>query len=155
VKTAAPSLVVSRTLTVVTLLRGGKLHSETALEASRKNLFHRLGIKFFKEFATSLHWQPNSYDVRNYLGGQKVSGEIWLHSENYFFKLSQDFRKDEGSGESALYARRCFGLKDFGANSQPYWMPTELLENVTGARDWFLDLRQTISQTMLAATGEE
>jgi hypothetical protein len=155
VKTAAPSLVVSRQLTVVTLLQGGKLHSETSLEAARKNLFHRLGIRFFKEFATALHMQPKAYEVRNYLGGQKVSGEIWLHTESYFFKLSQDFRKDEGSGESALYVRRCFGLKDFGANSESHWMPTEYLENVAAARDWFLDLRQSISQKMLAATGEE
>lgn len=146
-KTAAPNLVVTRNVTVKTLLEGLPIHGRGELEGARRTLFHKLARRFFYDLAIQLRLSPKDFDVSNYYMGAETSGEIWLHTTRLFLQMSQDYIREPFSSTSSEYikqgpvkVRRCFGIRDFPkADVQIYWMPLITLQSVEETRDWVLN----------------
>ena len=149
-KSAARNLVVTRSVSVRSLLEGLPIHGQ--LEGARKQLFHRLGFKFWKELAIALRMPPTEYLIRIEEMSQDSSGEVWLHTKGLFLRMSQDFMDTAYSDVyrhnihhdadcGAVSIRKCFGLSDYGRNQTEYWMPSAALENVETAADWILNFK--------------
>lgn len=147
-KTAAPNLVVTRNVTVKTLLEGLPIISTGQLEGARKSLFHKMGVRFFRDVAIALRLQPSEYRVSNFEMATHESGEVWLHTNSLFLQMGQNFPSVRwvGGPEFAIpypvKVRRCFAQTDYPARDAPtWWMPLEAIESVTTCRDWILNFK--------------
>ena len=168
-KTAATNLVVTRNVSVKTLLEGLPIHGRGELEGARKKLFHNLGKHFFTDVATALHLHPKDYVVKSWDMDPSGSGEIWFHTTALFFQCSQDYMVEN---QSPVLIRRCVSLQDLANGIQypekdhqgliqpiltknhlrdsktadtpmkkAHWMPLEALESVEVAVDWILSFK--------------
>lgn len=140
-KSAAANLVVTRNVTVKTLLEGLPIISTGQLEGARKSLFHKMGVRFFRDVAIALRLQPSEYRVSNFEMAAHESGEVWLHTNSLFLQMGQNF-PIIGEVCTPVKLRRCFAQTEYPARDAPtWWMPLSAIESVTTCRDWILDFK--------------
>src|ERR1700733_12567458 len=140
-KSAAENLVVTRNVTVKTLLEGLPIIGTGQLENARKRLFHNLGVKFFKEVAIALRLQPTEYRISNFDMGSNESGEVWLHTNSLYLQMGQNFPPIE-SNVSPFKVRKCTALTHYPErDDRVWWMPFSAIESVTTCRDWILEFK--------------
>lgn len=79
-----------------------------------KESMHRKGRAALKQIAEELDLKPGTFNIRSNKAGIACSGEITLHSEDFYFSMQPDsFMRGQ-----EILLRSCEGLKDYtgGAN---------------------------------------
>ena len=80
-----------------------------------KKKFHAVGKKALKDLAEKLGLSKGEFDLRNSKGGDAVTGEIILHSDNVYVQIFSDF-----SGVLKVLYRSCNGRKDYSGGTNRY-----------------------------------
>lgn len=132
-------LTATRRKSLSEYCKGPPLHGRDKASEHLKNDFHHQARLFCFELARELRLRRESYDVRNLMAGAIVTGEIDLHTSQFFLQITHagDVR-GEGVDRSVM-VRRCEGLADFGSSEEIHYMPVDLLDNATLAKGWVLD----------------
>lgn len=94
---------LARRPVLVTLARRGVSHDEDA-----KRLYQAEARKALGRLAEALVLSPSTYDIRVCAGGPAASGEVILHGEQLYVRVSLD-----GYGTSEVMFRRVSGRTDF------------------------------------------
>lgn len=81
-----------------------------------KKLLHSRSMRFLRELAAELGYQPGSYDVRSNKAGIAVSGEITLHTPDLYVQVCEDFF---GPGMQ-LMIRGCKHRKDYTGHTNRF-----------------------------------
>jgi hypothetical protein len=107
----------------------------------KKTQFHTAGKKFLKSLALELGLED--FVVRSNLGGMAVSGEITLHSDDFYAQFSESATS---RGVSLMY-RSCASKKDFCGNRNNFVNIRELLTE-DHQRGAFAGMRRVLSEEM-------
>ena len=99
-------------------------HSYTKLK------YHSLGKRILRAVAKELGLQSGTYDIRSYLGGTAVAGEITLHGEHIYIQFCEAM-----NGLEVLY-RSCKGRKDYSGGGN-HWMKYDDLLDLPKACETF------------------
>jgi hypothetical protein len=132
-------LTATRRKSLSEYVKGPPLHGRDKASEHLKNDFHHQARLFCFELARELRLRRDSYDVRNILAGPQVTGEIDLHTSQFFMQITHagDVRQEDA--DKSVMVRRCAGLSDYGGPEEIHYMPLEFLDNVAGAKSWILD----------------
>ncbi|MBB5712811.1 hypothetical protein [Sphingomonas xinjiangensis] len=89
-----------------------------------KALFHNEGLKAMRRLAKVMGLASGTYDVRSNKGGIAVSGEITLHAEQFYVRLSLGLC---GMDKEVLF-RTCRGRADFTGGRNHFAGVNDLLD---------------------------
>lgn len=81
-----------------------------------KAAFHRLAKSSLRKLAVEMGLEKGDYDLRSNKGGIAVSGEVTLHADHIYVKVSQSCL---GPGREILF-RTCSGRKDYTGDSNNF-----------------------------------
>lgn len=79
-------------------------------DPSLKLSMHRAAMRLLRLLASTLGYQPNSFDVRSNKAGIAVSGEITLHADDLYVQISESVVT---RGCLSAMIRGCRGRKDY------------------------------------------
>ena len=102
-------------------IMAGPINGYTAEAEENKAAFHREGRRELKKLAQALNLEPDDYDVRSNKAGIAVSGEVTLHTEEFYVQLSD-------SCVAPVMYRLCDGRKDFRGKSN-HWAAVTVLSD--------------------------
>ena len=136
---ASKTRVASRRKTLSEYVKGPPLHGRDKASEHLKNDFHHQGRLYCFELARELRLRRDSYDVRNLLAGPQVTGEIILHTSQFFFQITHAGDVRQAPVDESVMVRRCASVQDYGVDEAWHYMPVDLLGSAAGAKSWILD----------------
>lgn len=83
--------------------------AECSYNADNKARFHSMGRARLRQLAKEMDLPPGSYDIRSNKAGIAVSGEITLHHERVYVRVSQSCM----GNHHGILIRSCKGRKDY------------------------------------------
>jgi hypothetical protein len=98
-------------------------YGRCAYDGAKKKLFHQKGRAALRALAKELRLPSNSFDIRSYLGGVAVSGEIILQGESIYIQISQPAI----GTDSGVLIRSCNGRRDYEGRRN-HFAPLALLD---------------------------
>lgn len=112
---------IERTPLLVTLARRG-----VGYDSDAKAAFHSEGRKAMTRLATALGLQRGRFQVRSNMAGIAVSGEIILHTDDFYIQLELSCM---GPGSEVMF-RSCVDRKDYVGGRNHFASIQELIEPV-------------------------
>jgi len=85
-----------------------------------KRSFHLTGTRLLRKVADIMGLPKGSYEARSCKGGMAVSGEVILHTNNFYVCVGRDF----------AYYRSCKGQRDYTGGTN-HNFPPQLLDMPT------------------------
>lgn len=103
-------------------LNGPLIRGTTAEGYSRKDEFHEAAVSALRDVAAALGYKAGQFEVRSNKGGVAVTGEITLHTTDFYLQLSET----AWNPKLGVMFRAVRGLDDYGtgtdARCQNQWM---------------------------------
>lgn len=84
-------------------------HKGVAYDERAKNLFHSDGRKALRALGDALGLADDSYAITSQRGGAAISGDVTLHADHLYVRLSLD---GMGAGREVMF-RKVAGRRDF------------------------------------------
>lgn len=106
-----------------------------AYDESAKGEFLRTSRQMAVRLASAMGLNEDQYEVRVNKGGIAVSGEVTLHTDNHYIRLSQS----PGILEKGFLVRTCKGRKDY-VGGRNFWVAWEDLRDLGKVCDFILGL---------------
>lgn len=92
-------------------------------DARQKEQFHTVGRTRLRQLAKALGLEKGAYDLRSNKGGNAVSGEVTLHSDELYVQISQPFASPHG-----ILIRTCEGRNDY-TGGHNHFAPLAMLDD--------------------------
>ena len=89
-----------------------------------KAFFHATGKRILRKLAKALKMAPGTFDIRSNKAGVACSGEVTLHSDNWYIQFSVGC-----SSQMGFMVRACDGRKDYSGGPN-HWMSWDTLFNI-------------------------
>ncbi len=101
------------------------LNGDVNDHAGNKKAFHTKARAILKALATELGLEKVDFDLRTNKGGPAVSGEVCLHTDQFYLQVAQS------TGPGDVLFRQCEGRNDF-TGGQNHWAQASELDDVAG-----------------------
>lgn len=88
-----------------------------------KRKYHLVSKSQLRKLAQALGLKAGEFDLRSNMGGDAVSGEVTLHTDNLYVQVSQPFADLLG-----ILLRTCKGRKDY-CGGPNHFAPANLLNS--------------------------
>lgn len=98
-------------------------HRRCAYDGAQKKLFHAKGRAALRALAKELRLPRDSFTIRTCEGGIAVSGEVILHGERIYIRISQPVT----GADSGVLIRSCNARRDY-EGGRNHFAPLSLLD---------------------------